>query len=244
MDHGRRQDERSAALWERAPGPVAYRVCRENISRLIEAHPDAEGETVPACPEWTVRDLLAHVVEGCQSRYRSLGIRSQPPRPTDGLGAAELLAEWARLAPDVEPSFTGRKGFNDDILVMDVFTHELDLRRVVGERAPDDHPAFPTALGLLLGGFTASVYAHGLPALRLETEGAHWAAGWGEPAATMRAHRLDLYRSIAGRRTHQQIAGLSWSAPAQTWLPAFTWGPFDPPAQPTEEVIGLGVAYG
>lgn len=244
MDHGRRHDEQSATSWERAPAPVAYRACRENITRLLGAHQDAADRIVPACPDWTVRDLLAHVVEGCRSRYSALAGDSPPLPALEKLDVAELLAEWARTGPPVEQSLAGKNGFSHDVLVMDAFTHELDLRRVVEAPPPDEgHPAYPTALGLVLNGFSASVHAHGLPALRIETEGAQWVAGGGDAAATMRAHHFDLYRSIAGRRTHRQIAQLSWSTSAEMWLPAFTWGPFNPPAQATEEVIGRSGAY-
>ena len=243
MDHDRSHDEQPASRWERAPAPVAYRTCRENITGLLQAHPDAADRIVPACPDWTARDLLAHVIEACQSRYHALGDEANPPRPLSELDVPELLAEWARIAPPVEQSLAGKSGFGSDVLVMDAFTHELDLRRVVEAPPPDGHPAFPTALGLILNGFSASVYAHGLPALRIETEGAQWVAGGGEPGGTVRAHYFDLYRSIAGRRTRQQIAELSWNAPAETWFPAFTWGPFNPPVKATEEVIGRSGAY-
>lgn len=241
MDHGRRQGGRPAAMWERAPVQIAYRASREYFTQLIEARPDVADEIVPACPEWTVRDLLAHVLEGTRFRYRPAD--RQALRPADELSVAQLLDEWARMGPQVEESIAGKAGFNYDVLVMDLFTHELDLRRVVDVPPPDDHPAFPTALGVVLGGFSASIHGHGLPALRIETEGAQWVAGWGTAAATVRAHHLDLYRSIAGRRTHRQIAQLSWSVPADKWLPAFTWGPFSPPEQATEDVIGIDAAY-
>ena len=236
MVDGRQQAERSSA-WERVPGEVAFRTTRENITRLIEEHPDAVGQTVPACPEWTVRDLLAHVVENCRAANRSRG-----PRPIAALGVPELLDEWAQTGPQVEARMAAGAGSNSAIFVMDTFTHELDLRRVVQEPDARRPPRLPDRDGRGARGFSASVHGHGLQALRIETEGAQWTAGWGPAAATLRAHPLDLYRSIAGRRTHQQIAELSWSAPARP-AAAFTWGPFDPPAQATEELIGGDVAY-
>lgn len=244
MDHGRRHDEHRATTWERAPGPVAYRTCRENVTRLLGEHPDTADLIVPACPEWTVRDLVAHILEGCRARYRQPADAQPPLPPLDELDIAELLDEWKRMGPHVEEALAGAGGFSDDVLVMDAFTHELDLRRVFEAPPPDDdHPAYPTALGLVLNGFSASVNAHGFPALRIETEGAQWTVGRGEAAAAVRAHHFDLYRSIAGRRTHRQIAELAWSASAETWLPAFTWGPFDPPVEATEEVIDRSGAY-
>jgi uncharacterized protein (TIGR03083 family) len=244
MSDRSRQAGESAALWERAPHHLAHRACRENITALLEAHPDAADRVVPACPEWTVRDLLDHVVghyrpsTGESRRRRS----AQPGRPA-GPSVRELLDEWAQTGSQLERQLlAGEGGFGSDLHVMDTFTHELDLRRALDEPPPADHPAYPTALGVVLGGFSGSVYSRGLPALRIETQGAQWEIGSGAPAATVYAGRHDLYRSVAGRRTYGQIAELSWSTPPDKWLPAFTWGPFRPPARPTEDLAEAAVA--
>lgn len=237
MVHGRQQAGQSAMTWEQVPDEVAFRASREHITRLVETHPQVWDQTVPACPEWTVRDLLAHVVRHCRSPHDA-----RTPRPIGELGVAELLEEWAHTGPRVEAEIAAAPG-NNALFVMDTFTHELDLRRVVQEQARIDHPALPIAMGVLLGGFSYSVMGHGAPPLLIETEGAQWTAGRGRAAATLHAHPLDLYRSLAGRRSHRQIAELSWSVPAEPWLPAFTWGPFHPPAQATEELVGLDAVY-
>ncbi|MER7077740.1 hypothetical protein [Saccharopolyspora kobensis] len=64
-----------------------------------------------------------------------------------------------------------------------------------------------------------------------------WPLGGDDPVASVRAEPVDLLRSLSGRRTHAQIARLSWSADPAPWLPAFTWGPFTPPGSPVEEMI-------
>lgn len=242
MSDDRQQTEGFADPWESAPNHLAYRVCRENVTGLLEARPDAAGLTVPACPDWTVRDLVAHLVGNCRATHGSLTrVRAQPlPAAEPGLG--ELLEEWSRTGSALETLMAK----DDDafgILVMDTFTHELDIRRALDVPPPADHPAYPGALRLVVGGFSGTARAYGLPTLRIETQGAHWVTGSGEAAATVRAHRHDLYRSLAGRRTPDQIAELSWSGPCEKWLPAFTWGPFHPPAQATEDLIGLPAAH-
>ena len=107
------------------------------------------------------------------------------------------------------------------------------------EPAPTDHPAYPGALNIALGGLSSSVQARGLPPLRFEISAADWSDGAGESVATLRAQPYDMYRSATGRRSHRQIAELSWSVPAEPWLPAFAWGPFNPPAQAVEKAIGV-----
>lgn len=84
-------------------------------------------------------------------------------------------------------------------------------------------------------GFTLSLNGHGLPAVRVRTPDRVWTAGEGEPAATLGGGSMEIFRALTGRRTVRQIGELSWSAPSDRWLPAFTWGPFTPPTHIVEE---------
>jgi uncharacterized protein (TIGR03083 family) len=192
---------------------------------------------VPASPEWSVRDVLVHLVEiGWSVAGRLTRKPGERSIQTASAGIDELLADLDRLGAVVDPLVDGSATVQDRALVMDAFTHEWDLRRVLGVDIPADHPAYPNALDLVATGFSVSVREHGLPALRIETGGLHWSAGDGAPVATLSAPRDDLYRSLAGRRTPAQIASLAWSAEPTPWLPAFEWGPFHPPVRQIEDV--------
>jgi uncharacterized protein (TIGR03083 family) len=230
--------DETSGLWEKLPDHVGYRVCRESITALLQRRPDAADLPVPACPGWTVRDLAAHLLNICESARNSLiGLPEPLSGPDDRRGVPELLDEWTRVGLETEKLVAESELWHGP-LSMDVFAHEVDIRNVLGEEVPADHPAYPGAMGVVFGGFAGSVRARGLPALLIETAGQRWVVGGGEPVATLRAHRHDLFRSVGGRRTHQQIAELAWTGPHEQWLPAFTWGPFDPPKQAVEKVIG------
>ena len=41
---------------------AAYQEVRLRVSDLVEQHPDRLDELVPACPGWTARQLVAHLV--------------------------------------------------------------------------------------------------------------------------------------------------------------------------------------
>jgi hypothetical protein len=138
------------------------------------------------------------------------------------------------MGPEVERLLTGRAG---NLLVMDSFTHELDIRYALGEPLPGTHPAFARAFEMLVAGFSASVVAHNLPALQLVIDGTRWTVGAGMPVGELTASGYDVYRSLAGRRTPEQITRLGWSRDSHRWLPAFTWGPFTPPEEPVEGLI-------
>jgi uncharacterized protein (TIGR03083 family) len=225
-------------MWEKVPHHVAYRASRELLTALLADRPEAADVPVPACPGWTVGDVLVHllsvnrrVVQGTEVELWEI----PSERPQGGLRA--LLDDWAALDEGTERRLTEPYQLQHSVLIMDVFSHENDIRSALGEPVPADHPAYPLALDLLVLGFGREVRTLGLPALRLEAPGATWVAGEGEPAGTVRGHRRDLLRSLSGRRTLEQIYALDWTGNAEIWSTAFTWGPFQPPEAVTERSL-------
>ncbi|MFF4924042.1 maleylpyruvate isomerase family mycothiol-dependent enzyme [Kitasatospora sp. NPDC001261] len=240
MNTRHQQDEAPPEpLWDRAPDWVAYRRSRRNITELLlAARPGAAGVPVPACPGWTVLDLLGHLVEVCRTVAADVpGNLWEVPHAESGTGLAGLLEEWSRLDGPVERVLSDTPQLRHTMMMMDAFTHELDLRGALRAPVVADQPSYPSALDLVVRGFANSVRSHGLPALRIRTAGAEWQAGDGEPAAVLQGHRHDLLRSLTGRRTVEQVSGLAWSAAPDAWLPAFTWGPFRPPERPVEAAV-------
>ncbi|MPZ81280.1 MAG: maleylpyruvate isomerase family mycothiol-dependent enzyme [Actinophytocola sp.] len=222
----------------RVPNQIAYRHVRESVTELLSTNEVDVRVTVPSCPQWTIQDLLGHLVNVTALAIGQLSgwpaARATPPTHMDTVG---LLDEWARLGTTADQLIADCGGRAGTILVMDTFTHELDLRYALGADLPDEHSAFAGAFEVLATGFANSVTAHRLPAVRLSSGDTQWTIGHGEPTATLTADRYDLYRSLAGRRTHDQITALDWDRDSHRWLPAFTWGPFCPPESPVEPLI-------
>lgn len=223
--------------WTPVTTREAYAHVRRNLIALLRRPGEPGRIPVPSCPGWTVRDVIAHVTGICQQAAAGLSRdQAAPAVPRiDGLDLEALLAEWERSGDRLDitlarPEHAGRGGR----MMMDAFTHELDIRVAIGAPLPAAHPAYPGAFDVVVGGFSTSVASRGLPALRLRTPAASWTAGDGEPAAVVRGSVIDMYRSLAGRRTPQQIRQLAWSAEPERWMPAFTWGPFIPPANRVE----------
>jgi uncharacterized protein (TIGR03083 family) len=219
------------------PNYVAYRHTIQSVTALLAEQPVPADLPVPSCPEWTVHGLLGHLVGICSLAVGRLSGWAEAERSCVGVGVDGLLAEWNRmgdLAGRVLQEGGGRRG---SLMVMDAFTHELDLRYAMGARLPAESPAFSRAFEVLLNGFSASVTAHNLPALTISVDGDEQQVGVGSPVATLSGDRYDIYRSLAGRRTHEQITRLGWSRDSHRWLPAFTWGPFMPPLLPVENLV-------
>jgi uncharacterized protein (TIGR03083 family) len=210
---------------------VAYRAVRRGVRGLLEGRPGAWFRRVPACPEWTVADLLGHLTA---IAGRVLARHGGSPAVTAGAaGVPELLDHWSDVGEELDRRLEDAGGRSGAVMLMDAYTHELDLCAALGVAPPEDHVAAVPSFEVLVSGLSGSITAHGLPSLRLRTtSGAEWTAGDGRPAATVTAPTHDLYRSLAGRRSLAQLAALTWSAAPEPWLPAFSWGPFAPPVRP------------
>jgi uncharacterized protein (TIGR03083 family) len=215
---------------------LVYRLIRSNIRNLIETRPEAGACPVPACPQSTVRDLIAHLVGNCllaEGTLRGLAPRTRllPRRLT----LSDLLTRWERSAQPVERHLMRASAERaGSVLVMDAFTHEFDLALALGASLPAEHPALPDAFAVAVAGFGGALSWRSLPPLRLRIAQLCRNAGDGEPVAVVTGTSIDVYRSLVGRRTVQQIRQLDWSAEPGPWLPAFAWGPFRPPGAPVE----------
>jgi hypothetical protein len=208
----------------REPRHVAYRVARHHIAGMALSAPDVPRMKVAGCPQWTVKGLVGHVAGHALDR---IGETVGDDESLDG-----VLERWERVSSStVEPMIArGPEGY--ELLLMDTFTHEVDLHATLGTVPQSDHPGYPWALDVLLGGLSWSLDSRGLPAVRLSDGTVSWVAGSGEPAVAVQASRYELYRTLSGRRTPEQVAELDWSEDPGRWLPAFYWGPFSEPSLP------------
>src|ERR1051326_2769505 len=183
--------------WRRIPHHVAYRHTRERVAALLRDHPDAERLPVPACPGWTVGDLVNHLVENCRFAETNIGTPELSGRPLcmEQPSRAQLVDEWSRSAAVVEEAVSRLPGpWAGSLLLLDAFTHELDARVALGAAVPRDHPGLPGAFEAALTGFAGAVAWRGLPTVRIQTGDLRWDIGVGEPAAVLRGDRVEVYR--------------------------------------------------
>lgn len=224
---------------------AAYAGIRRRVHELVGGVSDRLGDTVPACPQWRVRDLVAHLagvvddvlggrLEGAGSdHWTDAQVVARRDRDVD-----ELLAEWNAQATQLEAvldSFgpPGRQ------LVMDAVTHEHDLRGALGAPGERDSEAVVIGLDWLASAYQGAAGAGGHPGLRIvatDGAGATWVPPIERPVvATVSGSSFDLLRSLSGRRSEAEIRDLSWDGDIDAVLPSFTFGPFRLPAQPLGE---------
>lgn len=214
----------------------AYRSIRERVIELAGA---ADPTTpIPACPDWTVRELVAHLTGVAADVVAgNLGEAGTQPWVDAQLAAradhavADLVGEWATTGPQVD-EICAALGDAIAQLVFDSACHEQDLRHALGKPGGRDG-ALDIALGWVSAAWAGQPAAPG--ALRLCAGATDVTRGSGPPTATVTLAPFEALRALTGRRSADQIRGYGWDGDPEPWLPAFTWGPFTPAAEPIAE---------
>lgn len=238
---------------------AAYTQVQERLADVVlDAGIDVETP-VPACPDWSVRDVIAHhtgvVADVVSGRALELfGVFTifdqwrdeQVARARDEMTARQvteragrtiehLVAEWRGESVALRAILRGERPnpvapYIGNILINDVVVHETDIRAALGlPRAPES-----AALSLALVGYGFSLAyrlrALGLPAVVVDYAGKERQFGEGEVGARLRADRHELVRVLAGRRTREQIRALDWDGDPGPYLDILSeYGPVDTP---------------
>jgi hypothetical protein len=194
---------------------------RQRVRDLLTGRTPAEMATpVPAMPGQTVRDVLSGLVATGADALDG-DIHATYAGPGGGGGAAgtdaELLSAWDAQADAVAALV------RDDPrawrLLIDLVTHEHDLRGALdcpGARTDD---AVAIAVELLASEFAGRLRAVGAPALRLTCE--QWGYETAPPPvrAILVADRFELFRGFTGRRSAAEVRRWMWSDDPGPYLP-------------------------
>lgn len=208
---------------------------RELTALLREHQPDEVADLpVPACPEWTVRDVVAHLVGVARDVLDGNleGVSTEPwtrahvDRVADRT-LDEILDEWSELDPQVE-EISGAFGDAEEQWLMDCLTHDADIRGALGAEPDRGSLALVVATGFLAANFQTQARRRGLPVPRLVAGEDEWTPPDGQVDGTAMAPLFELFRGLTGRRSLDQIRNWGWDVECDPFLPAFTWGPFTP----------------
>ena len=215
---------------ELTPLGTAYRDARLRITELVRADLDAGERVVPACPRWTVQQLVSHltgvVADALAGNLDGVATDPWTQAQVDaraGRPVGEVLDEWDELSVTFEPVI----GDGFEQLLFDTATHEHDLRNALG--APGARDSAATAIGLHfgLGGWRRAHPMSGAPPLRIVAGDESVEAG-DDPDVTLALEPFEAMRACSGRRSLRQLAAYDWGTDPEPWLPSFTFGPFTP----------------
>jgi len=207
---------------------ATYREVREGMLALAPDLTDEEWATLaPATPEWTVKDLYAHLV-GVASDVLVGNIvfpgtdewtaKQVGDRAADT--PEQVCAEWAQIGPELEARIT-ELGSTLSATVIDVWHHDQDARNAIGHHANRTGEGLRLALrsGNLMG---PKIETAGLPALAVSSEGYERLFGGEEAAVSVSGDPYEMARSFMGRRSFDQIRDFDWTGDPEPYLPHFS----------------------
>jgi hypothetical protein len=195
---------------------------RQRVRGLLVGRTPADmSRPVPAMPGLTVRDVLSGLVATMADAlggdiHATYAVPKAGRAPLTGTDA-ELISAWDSQAADITALV--RDDPRAGRLLIDLVTHEHDLRGALncpGARADD---AVVIAVELLAGEFAARLRAASVPALRLTCE--QWGYETAPPPcyAVLVADRFELFRGFTGRRSAAEVRRWMWSGDPGPYLP-------------------------
>jgi hypothetical protein len=193
------------------------------------------NDRVPACPAWTVHELLAHQVHqlagACDGIFplsdaiaalgaatddeRAAALRRQQAWIDDGVQSLQsrdlrrLVDEWADLT-DTAPAIA-LEGLLPDLAV-----HLFDLVGVAGERSHRSDPLVFAALRFWAAQADARVRLAGQGGLRLVVHDGP-SIGEADAEVSVSGTAFELLRTITGRRSRQQCRDVVDALAVYSW---------------------------
>ena len=203
-----------------------YGSCRERISEITaNLDPDDLTRKVPACPEWTITDLVAHLVgvaeDFADGNFDKAGsdawTKAQIARRSK-LAMPALIDDWDAVSRQLDPSLDEVRLGAAAMLIGDAVTHEHDLRGALNLPGARDSDAMWIALDRNVRRFGKRIKDAELPSVAVSCEDRKWQAGVLEPSVELRGERFELLRALTGRRTVQEITSLAWTGDAKPYI--------------------------
>ena len=198
-----------------------YRASRLRLTALLKPLDERIWETpVSACPGWRVRDVVAHLVGIIEDA--AAGLISGPPDPTvtaaevdrhRGDTTEDLLGQWSTMAPTFETAISNGNRWP---ALVDMLSHEHDIRGALGSRDHRAHPDLVHVAELLTGGLPDE----------MTVEFAAPPRAGDSTTLQLRTDHFEFFRLRLGRRSRRQVAQLDWTGdPAPVLDRLFVFGP-------------------
>lgn len=210
--------------------PAYHVLYRQSQGRILSLANNSNADApVDACPGWTVRDTVAHLLgvltdltagklEDASSDAWSAG---HIARAKDR-SLSDLAAEW-HVKANTTPGVFQTLG---EVLVADLVTHEFDIKQAIGNTQGRDLQVLRTVALFYLNALDAAWREEGITPLRILTENTALDIGGENPETTVEMSWWEIGRVVSGRRSIEQVQALTWSGDSAPWLDhLFVFGP-------------------
>jgi uncharacterized protein (TIGR03083 family) len=223
-----------------------YADARVRFVKLVRSLPaGATDSIVPACPRWTTRDIVTHLM-GASADFAAGNFpdttqtfeewtQAQVARG-HGRTLEQLLDEWEELAPKIE-NMIDEGQVPAGPVISDTVVHDLDVRGMAHVPSDLTTPGFEFAYRRQLDSLGGRINQAGLPGLQVTTESLTRKLGDGEANAAVSVSTYELSRALMSRRSPRQVAAFDWSGDSAGYRRVFA--PDHPGAfrQPEEDVV-------
>jgi uncharacterized protein (TIGR03083 family) len=210
-------------------GAVYEGIRQRFVSVVASLTPDQVVGRVPATPDWSVGDVLAHVVGITADLNRQhfphsddIGGSQWAGEQVDSrrsCGMATIVREWDREAAGFED---GLRAFGYEVgshFVADLFAHYSDVRHAIGLTPDPDRVAVEVSLDHYLGFVDDLMKRSTWGVCELTAGGTTWHLGSpGLHHATVHAQPFELLRAVSARRSLRQVRALDWTGQADELL--------------------------
>jgi hypothetical protein len=215
---------------------VHYGLARKRLTDLIANVSDPASVPVPACPSWSVHDVLSHLMAVVEDVLA--GRLTGPPSDEEtaaqvarrrGVPTVEVLEEWTTSGPALEKLLSEVRvwpGF------LDVLAHEYDVRGALGNSDRRDSDDVWVAGEYLVSHWRPPVQVVVSVGDREHVIGGKDGDG-GEAHAEilgLETTPFEAFRFRLGRRSRSQLANMSWKGdptPVIDALAIFGPAPYD-----------------
>jgi uncharacterized protein (TIGR03083 family) len=227
--------------------PDVYDNTRKEIVTFVSGLDiDELNRKVPATPDWTIKDIVAHLAgdvtyvnrgdfprEFFASFGEAAGViklnewTSRMVAERSHLTLEEIFEEWESSTVQLLGGWRSGQMPHDlpvfaaNVLVTDIAVHQQDIYGALGiERDRDS-----AALRIGTTGYIVTIGWRldpaGLPPLVFDLGDKLRATGEGEPGAKVAASRFEFFRALSGRRTPDQIRAFDWEGDPEPYIPYF-----------------------
>lgn len=195
-----------------------YRQIRERMVDIAATIDDATAATiVPATPLWTVKDVYAHLAgSNADILTGNLeGVTSDPwtAAQVDArrhLALGDVVDEWTSLGPRIDQLIDDLDGAMDPRLFIDGWSHEQDLRALLGRPGGHDVELLASVTPLVVKVSCISVRRAGLDPIAIRV-GDHENQSGDEPVVRLEVEPFEFVRGTLGRRSRNQMRAWNWS---------------------------------
>lgn len=220
-------------------------IYRETWERMTDVGRSLDETTAAgqcaATPEWSVKDVYAHqagvaadILAGNLEGVATDPWTARQVAERRDLSLAEVLDEWDATAPQIESLIRSLGDAMDPRLLMDLWTHEQDVRHTLGRPGGRESTAAAFSEPFLVGGYAARVCREGLPAVEVVFGDDTTVAGDGDPVGSVKVARFDFLRAVLGRRSPGETRAWDWSVDPEPYVALIPV--FGPRTDPLDEV--------